>query len=254
MPKLIITMCGTSALFFEYSNWENGFNGKRWVKKENLIARLEQEANNGNSNEYNHQKEQSIKILTNNFGRYKINNCQGLNTLSAELASLLAMQKDSKIGEIKKESNKNKDEIILLHSDTAEGKLCAEINKELFGICFSEINSKIFPIKGLNTKKADDFVSIGLNELLSKIWEIKDNNNCADCYLNITGGYKGSIPVLSILAKEMKIPIVYLFENCNEIIRMYIDNENKITCSYTNTQSGETKTEILDWGHSYCDG
>jgi len=128
MGKLILVTVGTSALFNEYSGWEYDNNDKeKWKKTENLIRDLEVEVMSGEYNQedstYQHKKEQALYSLRSNLETY-YNNGIGLDTLSAELASLLQM--NNELGEIT-----NQDKIVLLHSDTADGKICAEINKDI---------------------------------------------------------------------------------------------------------------------------
>ncbi len=240
MSKLIITMCGTSALF-EHSNWRDRSNGREWKESENLIKQLETEARNSKSIEYNHQKNQTISNLKKALNRYYENEEKGLDTLSAEIASLLAMEKDKEIGAITQE-----DKIMILYSDTIDGKLCAEVNKELIEN-YDKLNWKnteIVKIEGLQPINAVKFVETGLKNLLSKIKALKESNSGHQIFINITGGYKGSIPVLSRAAIALKIPLVYFFENCNEIIRMDISGE-EITFFTTNIASNQTAKSKL---------
>lgn len=238
MSKLIITMCGTSALF-EHSNWQDGKGGRQWNKPKDLIDELENEGKN-NESTYNHQKKQIIGNLTRNFTRYYENDEKGLDTLSAELASLLAMAKDKEIGAITTD-----DKIILLYSDTVDGRLCAEANKEMMTKNrLNWKNTEIIEIAGLQTKDAVKFVKTGLNNLLSKIKELKESHSSYNIFINITGGYKGSMPVLSRAAIALKIPLVYFFENCNEIIRMDISSEELIFFT-TNIKFNKTEQSKL---------
>jgi putative CRISPR-associated protein (TIGR02619 family) len=196
MPKLILVTVGTSALF-EHSDWKNGSNGNFWEKPEDLIARLEQEALNNQSTEYNHQKKQVFNALKSNLETYYANNEQGLNTLSAEIASLLAMGKEPSIGNIT-----NDDKIVLLHSDTVDGKLCAEVTAEVIRSHFCS-DTMVKPLVGIRVQSrtvGEDirqiFVNQGLNSLQEEVRRAtetfrQEHGEIAPCYFNITGGYKG---------------------------------------------------------------
>jgi len=239
-------MCGTSALF-EHSNWRDGSSGRHWDEPEDLIRELENEAKNKKSTEYNHQKGQIINNLTQNLNRYYENDEKGLATLSAEIASLLAMEKDTDIGKITDGDKMitDGDKIMLLYSDTRDGSLCAEANKKLMKNDKLNWDTEIFKIEGLQPKDAAKFVETGLNNLLKKIKELKDSHSNYQIFINITGGYKGAIPVLSRAAIDLKIPLVYFFENCNEIIRMDISGESPSIFT-TNVPIGQTKEISMD--------
>ncbi|MDR4497182.1 MAG: putative CRISPR-associated protein [Candidatus Scalindua sp.] len=239
MQKLIITMCGTSALF-ERSNWKEGGRGRVWGSHEKLISALENEVINKESEEYHYQKERAVKALQENLNRYYENAEKGLNTLSAELASLLAMEKDKEIGPLTPD-----DKIILFYSDTIDGRLCAETNKEV--IEKSEMLKERWKVGGiikideLQTKNGAAFVQNGLKSLVNKILQLKDSASNNQLILNITGGYKGTIPILSKLSMDLKVPLIYLFESSHEIIRMDIGGERPSIFT-TDSTSGETQS------------
>lgn len=225
MPKLILVTVGTSALF-EHSDWKNGSNGNYWEKPEDLIARLEQEALNNQSTEYNHQKNQVLSALKSNLEYYYANNEQGLNTLSAEVASLLAMEKaerkDPTTGKVIFKIGKigSGDKIVLLHSDTVDGKLCAEVNEIVLKsniagrvICG---NVEIKKIDGLQVDDPEKFLNPGLKNLETAIKSYSGGTQ--DYYLNVTGGFKGVLPYAALLAWDNLMTVVYLFERSTGII------------------------------------
>jgi CRISPR/Cas system-associated protein Csm6 len=121
----------------------------------------------------------------------------------------------------------------LLHSDTAEGKLCAEVCKnallssiEISGratrfLPFLENKIEIVCIEKLKMDDPKLFAAEGMKNL-REIIEKKMEDVNPDYYLNITGGYKGAIPFLTALAAEIKrkrvIKLAYLFEDSPQIL------------------------------------
>jgi len=227
MAKLILVTVGTSALFNEYSEWQYDSNDdKRWEKPEELIECLEMEVRVGTHNnedsEYQHQKEQVLDYLKSNLQTY-YDSKKGLDTLSAELASLLAMHKDLSIGNITDE-----DKIVLLHSDTADGKLCAETNAEVIqSICANVLVRPLVGIRVQPITPGEDirrsFVIRGLNSIQNEVRQAVVNfqeeyGEDIPCYMNITGGYKGMLPFTTVLALSYDLTLVYLYEESEKII------------------------------------
>lgn len=225
MSKLIIVTVGTSALF-EHSGWQYGSNNVKWDKPDDLIEKLENEALNDETIEYDHQKEQATKNLVLNLKSY-YQTGRGLDELPAEMASLIAFQKVEGYGKIT-----NDDRIVLLHSDTQDGKLCAEINQDLMGL---EINNngveaiakvswnvEIKKVKDLDATKPDPFSDAGLINFQS-IVEKRIKEFKGHIFMNITGGYKAVIPFATLLCYMYSITLFYLFEKSQGIIKLETD-------------------------------
>lgn len=232
MPKLILVTTGTSALF-EHSNWKEGFSGRSWWKVEELSKYLEQEAINDESEEYDHQKQQVLKALTENLKIYYRNKV-GLNTLSAELASLLAMQERVDIGKIEDE-----DKIVLLCSDTIDGKLCAEVNEKIMKnemvadgkivkakwnvISLKVDHLTVIPTSARNNL-AKKFMDYCLSDLQKKVrtsleeFQRQFGKENSKIFFNITGGYKATIPFITLLVINYEMIITYLYEQSDQLI------------------------------------
>lgn len=141
--------------------------------------------------------------------------------LTAELAGLYLFYDDRKLNDAAATNNLNrnsKDEIILLASDTNEGLYCA---------CFlAEYLTKIAPFKDnigkviveviidLGQGQGGYFQEQGLNNLVEQtaklIGERQEKN---PLYLNITGGFKGALPYLTLLGLAFgEMEVFYLFE------------------------------------------
>lgn len=210
MPKLILVTVGTSAL-------DKFRDAEKWKHLEDLCKTLNEEAANNESEEYERQKTHLIGELQAELSHFYDNGCRDFQSLTAELGSLMAMRQEQNIGEIT-----NADQIVLLHSDTAEGKLCAEVTAK---IVQSQISNRIIctqvsieKIEGLQVDDPEKFKVEGLKNLYAKVKFFAKGS--FDFYFNITGGFKGLIPYATSLAWDADHPmdIVYLFERSQRII------------------------------------
>ncbi|MBE0427720.1 MAG: putative CRISPR-associated protein [Nitrospirae bacterium] len=147
------------------------------------------------------------------------NNNRPNKFLSAEIASLRAFKNNDKLG------FSNDDVIALLSTDTEDGKFCAEVNKRVL----KELNwcTVLEPmvIKGLKTKKiredediSKSFKEAGLNSLKEKVESLLNRQEYTEKYFNITGGFKATIPFITILSFEKGMSLIYLYEESNDLI------------------------------------
>lgn len=135
---------------------------------------------------------------------------------SAEIKSLLAMQNE------KKESI----EVYLLCTDTIVSNLAAELLKMHLENSEISIIEK-FNITGLDVSSKEKFETEGLPNLVNQIYELikpkkdKDQNIIQEEWLiNITGGYKGVIPYLTLIGQISNLEIFYIFEETDELIKI----------------------------------
>ena len=93
---------------------------------------------------------------------------------------------------------------------------------------------EVYPVKNLQVKTAKEFENQGFNALLKKVKGIKNlatgftesgeavqnfnDNNFKDILINISGGYKAIIPVMTIIGQLEDIAVTYLHEESNEVI------------------------------------
>jgi putative CRISPR-associated protein (TIGR02619 family) len=146
---------------------------------------------------------------------------------SAEIKSLIKIKEKLKEDELK---------IYLLYSDTALGRLAAEIIKEFLPLYneFGKAEIEIKKIENLQIWDKDNFEK-GMKSLINEIYEIANNgyywNNII---INITGGFKATIPYLTILAQINNCPLYYIFENTDSLMEI------------TNIIPIEIKTEIFE--------
>jgi putative CRISPR-associated protein (TIGR02619 family) len=200
--KKVITMVGTS-LFENYlekhSNDTNFKTAYNYFKNNRSEATdLDRESN----------RKKNIEKSFNE--RYFKNN----QNASAEIKSLI---------KLKEELNEEL-EIYLLYSDTALSRLAAEIIHK----CLDEYRpydelkdceiKKPIKIEKLQVWNRSEFNN-GMVNLIQKIEDISQGY-WENVIINITGGYKATIPYLTILAQVNRCPIYYIFEDTDALIKI----------------------------------
>jgi putative CRISPR-associated protein (TIGR02619 family) len=131
--------------------------------------------------------------------------------ISAEVKSLMKLQE-----ELREEV-----EIYLLCSDTILSKLAGEILEEYITENlndFNVIDVKCDEIDKLQVKDREEF-SDGLVNLINKIYHIA-GGYWGNLIINITGGFKATVPYLTILAQVNRCPIYYIFEETDTLIKI----------------------------------
>lgn len=133
---------------------------------------------------------------------------------SAEISSLIKI--------IEKYPN---DEIIiyLLESDTILSPLASEVIKEKLPNIITSRDVKVERKKIQNLKINDiNTFMRGMQSLIDQIYSIANKHYWSNIILNITGGYKATIPYLTILGVINNAEIVYMFEDMNSILNIPI--------------------------------
>ena len=126
---------------------------------------------------------------------------------SAEIKSLYKL----------KEELKEELDIYLLASDTILSYLAGEIIKELLEEL--EIgNVHLDVVRGLQIWDREEFKE-GMNNLITLCYK-KAQGFWGNVIINITGGYKATIPYLTILAQVNRCPVYYIFEDTDVLIKI----------------------------------
>lgn len=136
----------------------------------------------------------------------RINFPKELDETSAEIKSLVKMQLD-----------KN-DTVILISSDTVDGKLCAELVRSFLierGIC-SDGSIQIKEIQGLQATDGTKFQRDGLKNLLNYLISLEHQN----IIFNLTGGYKSIVPYIALMGMIFNKPVKYIHEDSNDVITL----------------------------------
>lgn len=127
-----------------------------------------------------------------------------INDTSAEIKSLMKMVVEYD------------DKVILISTDTIDGKLCAELVRDFLHekkiIDRQQIEIKI--IAGLQAIDGNKFQKEGLKNLLSYLINLEYEN----IILNPTGGYKSVVPYISLIGMLFNKPIQYIHEDSNDVI------------------------------------
>lgn len=135
---------------------------------------------------------------------------------SAEIESILKIQEEQNVFT----------SVYLLATDTVLSRLAAKmlaefLNKEFSSILQIHFNPQLDVIEHLRINDFDRFKK-GLVNLSDRFYQIADSmlkvNLPQNIVLNITGGYKGIIPYLSLLGQINQTKIQYTFENTGTLI------------------------------------
>ncbi len=194
--RQIITMVGTSL-------FENFFKN---VEESNLESYYE-EINELRSDEWENEKGR-IERLKKGITKWlnEIDQDEKINA-SAEIKSLFKL----------KQVIDDDFYIYLFSSDTIVSKLASKVIKEVLNeLQLGKIHTEM--IKGLQIWDKEEFKK-GMSDLISKIYEVADGywNNVI---INITGGFKATIPFLTILAQLNNCPLYYIFEDTDSLIEI----------------------------------
>lgn len=173
-------------------NFLSGFSKKKIIKKNDWSERIE------------------IKWETAENDKHNYDCCAETKTIQKIFELVNEKAKD--------ETKQNKFKIHLICTDTALSKVAGKIIEK-----FYEKNDRFTielhePITGLQVHNPDKFKDEGINNLITKIKEIKDKDN--DVILNISGGYKALIPILTIIGQLENIPLKYIYEESEALIEI----------------------------------
>lgn len=129
-----------------------------------------------------------------------------INDTSAEIKSLMKM------------GIKYDDRVILISTDTIDGKLCAELVRDFLHekriLNINQIEIKV--ISGLQALDGCKFEKEGLKNLLSYLINLEYEN----IVLNPTGGYKSVVPYISLIGMLFNKPIQYVHEDSQDVITL----------------------------------
>lgn len=129
-------------------------------------------------------------------------------------------------------ANSKRDLVRLLASDTAECKNCALVIAAVLKTSpWNKHYEVYFDVdknfaKGVNPDDGSTFAAEGMHSWMGKIQDIidflKDKAQCDRIYLNVTGGYKGTVPYSTLIGmlNQDKVELGYLFEESIDIIRI----------------------------------
>ncbi|MCX8167343.1 MAG: putative CRISPR-associated protein [Candidatus Micrarchaeota archaeon] len=210
--KKLITTVGTS--IFE--------NYVKLTKDSSIKDRIEYLSKQTYYDQQGNSRESSEKIKT-SIVRSKlkeyIQKQPNLYSISAELKSI------SKIIDIELSNGQQEFLIYLLSSDTLSGWLASELVEESLHQIYDK-NSKGVKIQKIEVKVIQHLQVIdqknfnkGMANLISEVYSIVEEY-WDNVVINITGGYKSSIPFLTILGQLNGCDIYYIYENTDTLIKI----------------------------------
>jgi putative CRISPR-associated protein (TIGR02619 family) len=111
------------------------------------------------------------------------------------------------------------DQVVYLASETEDGPLCAE---RLVALTRSELGSRARSVivEGLQVRDSLRFRRIGVRNLFDQIDRLRKETTEAAIELNATGGFKGMVPYLTLYGMFHDLPVSYIFEQSNTLIRL----------------------------------
>lgn len=130
---------------------------------------------------------------------------------SAEISSL------RRLSEERKETLR----VYLLASDTVNSRMCAEVIRNGLQLENVEIafNEHQHVISGLQVTNRQNFEKDGLRNLFD-VFEQITGGYYGHTLCNITGGYKATIPLMTIFAQVNRMPLYYLYEDSLELLKI----------------------------------
>jgi putative CRISPR-associated protein (TIGR02619 family) len=120
---------------------------------------------------------------------------------------------------IKRKTLEEGDKLFFLHSQTGEGKLCAEVLNSYYALRGFRTELKEIPDL---TYEESRFKMRGLRGLVAAMIEIIEKGRKAgmECAINATGGFKAEIAYATLVGLLLNVPVYYIHEAFKEIIEM----------------------------------
>lgn len=132
-----------------------------------------------------------------------------LAKVSAETNSLVQMQAEAS------------DEVILLHSDTVDGLICAQVLADVVRREVGPQGVRLRAVTGLDAKDPVAFRREGVPNLFRILREVCGVDALAGPrrpVLNATGGFKSTVPYLTLYGMMQGIDVTYIHELAREVI------------------------------------
>lgn len=137
-----------------------------------------------------------------------------LRKLSAELNAIEGIHATHK--------NATNNKYCFLASDTAGGALAARVLADFCNERYGAFESKAVKIDRLQVKDPDDFRATALPYLIQVVYEQIDKAKADDdtVIINPTGGFKATIPYLTLIGMLQKVEVSYIYEFSEALITL----------------------------------
>lgn len=172
---------------------------------------------------------------------------------SAEITSIYRLIETGKYSDIR---------VVLLATDTSASHACCTLIKTFLGdgetITVEDVQitvsyEKSDRIEGLSLDDYDVFRKSGISNLAQSIKRMKDLSY--DNYLCLSGGYKGIVPVATMIAQLLNIKLCYVHEDSTQLIEMPMlpvsVNLTEKEKEFLRWIAGEEMVDISEVPHSF---
>jgi putative CRISPR-associated protein (TIGR02619 family) len=147
-------------------------------------------------------------------GEY-IANKDFIGTESAELQTLIAMIAQDYSDDTEKLN------LRLIASDSAESEFCAEVVGKVLKEKFTgRVDYRVISVLGLNVDNYEEFRHRGINNLVRILIGINIERDSKQTVYCISGGFKGVVPVMTILAQLLDVKCFYNYERTSALIEI----------------------------------
>jgi putative CRISPR-associated protein (TIGR02619 family) len=115
------------------------------------------------------------------------------------------------------------DEVILLTSDTAEGKACGTVVSSTIQQIFGTSDVRLIRVPDLQARDGERLKKRGIPNLINLVIPILQDPQkrySGGVILNPTGGFKGVVPFMTVLGMLYGAKVVYMFEFSNQLVTL----------------------------------
>lgn len=111
------------------------------------------------------------------------------------------------------------DEVILLHTETGDGQICAEAVQSILEEAFA-CDCRLVRIDGLQVRDPRRFRKEGVQNLFRTLDRLRNERWGRELRLNVTGGFKAVVPFMTLYGLIHRLDVVYLYESSSELITL----------------------------------
>lgn len=111
------------------------------------------------------------------------------------------------------------DQVTLLLSDTADGKICGDALADLVDAEFG-VAPHLAAVAGLQVKDPVTFRREGVANLFEEINTARERGADQDVRLNISGGFKATVPYVALFGMIEGLMVEYIFERAPAVIQL----------------------------------
>ncbi len=158
-----------------------------------------------------------------------------INSTKTIISGWLQKKKEDAAAEIKSilklKEKFNNIKVVLLATDTILSVLAAQLLEDFFATGKFGVNCEICKnkgnicacenvVKGLQVQNSVQFEKEGMINLVERLSQLIKNYGKDSVVFNITGGYKATIPYITLMGQIYRIPTYYIFEDTDDLIKI----------------------------------